>query len=335
MDTGTAAAEWAERARVAARLAEQTDDWDEYGGLLRRAAEDGPGALALGLEAIGSPDPAERELGCRLLGNAADRHDDVKPEAVAALVALAERETDSEVLAALARAVGQTYDQRAVPVLVTLARHPDEDVRCQVATAFSSVATGEPDGPDVRALIVLTRDEDPDVRDWATFTLGFQYEVDTAEIRAALWERTGDEHAGTREEGIRGLARRHDPRAVPLLADLLDDPEGAHVHTFRAAEILGSPELLPYLRNHDADGGAVEDAVRACDPVERGRLEAAGWELLCALDWLRPELRAGLYRPRFEAGLVLGAGEGSYDVTALLRRAGGDPGRAAELAATD
>ncbi|MFI5532128.1 HEAT repeat domain-containing protein [Kitasatospora sp. NPDC051853] len=337
METSTVT-ELVEQARAAARLAEKTDDWDdwnEYRGLLWRAAADGPGALTLGQELTGAQDPGERELGCTLLGYTADRNEEVAPEAAATLVALAERETDGEVRRALVRALGRTHEQCAVPVLVTLARHPDADVRSQVAYVFSEVFTGLPDGPDIRALIGLTRDEDPDVRDRATHTLGFLSEADTAEVRSALWERTDDEYAEARKEGIRGLARRHDPRAVPLMAELLDDPEGVSSLTFRAAGILGAPELLPYLRQYNLKDSDVSDAVEACDPEERARLEAAGWELLHELDRLRPDLRAGLYRPRFEEGLSLVVGEGDYDVAALLRRAGGDPARAAGLADAD
>ncbi|MFJ4736730.1 HEAT repeat domain-containing protein [Streptomyces sp. NPDC088770] len=217
METGTVA-ELVGQALAAARVAVETDDWDEYGTLLWRAAADGEASLPLGLELIGSDDPIERETGCDLLGHTSDQNEVVRAETATTLVALAERETEGRVLWSLARAIERTYDRRAVPVLVALAGHPDAEVRQQVASSFAGVITGLPDGPDIHALITLTHDEDPEVRNWATFTLGFQAEVDSPAIRAALWERTADENADTREEGIHGLARRHDPRAVPLMA---------------------------------------------------------------------------------------------------------------------
>ncbi|MFJ6138626.1 HEAT repeat domain-containing protein [Kitasatospora sp. NPDC092286] len=201
------------------------------------------------------------------------------------------------------------------------------------------MATGLPDGPDIRALITLTRDEDPEVRNRATFTLGFQVEVDSPGIRAALWERTTDEHADTREEGIRGLARRHDRRVVPLLAELLNDPTGVPALTFSAARIMGIPELLPDLLEYEPDGAGVTAVVNACDPVERARLDASAWDLLCALDRLRPDLEASVHMGRFDSGIRLGLGASfgspGYDVEALLRRAGGDLAHAAELVAAD
>ncbi|MFG2848183.1 HEAT repeat domain-containing protein [Kitasatospora sp. NPDC048296] len=331
--------ELVEQALAAARVAEENGDWDEYETILRQAATDGAGALSFGLELVGSDDQAERATGCDLLYHASDQDETVRAEAAEALTALAEREADDGVLWSLARAVERTYDPRAVPVLVALAGHPDADVRQRVAVSFVGVLTGLPDGPDVCALITLTRDECPQVRDWATFTLGFQAEVDTREVRSALWERTTDADPDTRAEGIRGLARRHDPRAVPLLRDLLEDPEGADVLTFSAARILGSSELLSALRNYDPDDTGVTEAVHACDPVHRARQDALAWELVCELHRIRPDLRAGVSMARFDAGLSIGVdtgfGPSDYCLEALLSRADGDPVHAAELVAAD
>ncbi|WP_327678081.1 HEAT repeat domain-containing protein [Kitasatospora sp. NBC_00458] len=337
-DTGAAPA-LVGRVVVAARAAEGSGDRGGYEDLLRQAGGDGAGALAGGLGLLGSADAVERAVGCDLLGAASDRDEEVRAEAATALVGLAEGEADVPVLRALAAALGRTDDRRAVPVLVALAGHADAGVRERVAVALPGAATGDPDGPGVRALVTLTRDPDPEVRNWATFALGFQSEADGPAIRAALWERTGDEYPDAREEGIRGLARRRDPRAVPLLLELLADPEGAHVLTFHAAQVLAAPELLPVLEDYDPDGTGVAEALAACDPVRRERLHADAWELLCALDGLRPDFEAALSASRPEPGLALtlGSDPGSaqYDVGALLRRAGGDPARAARLVVAD
>lgn len=181
--------------------------------------------------------------------------------------------------------------------------------------------------------------EDPGGRGAATGTCGLGLRVAGPGLagRAALRERTTDESAEAREKGIRGLARRHDPRAITPMAELPADPAGAHVLTFGAAAILGSPELLPFLREYGSDDAGVAAAVAACDPVRRARLDAAAWELLCALDRLRPELNAAVYVERFGSGVRLGlgavAGSPGYDVEALIERADGDPARAAGLVA--
>ncbi|MBB4950305.1 hypothetical protein F4556_005840 [Kitasatospora gansuensis] len=291
--------------------------------------------LSTGLELIGSGEPDERRAGCDLLGDAADQHEDLRDGVATALLALAERETEARVLQSLARAIERTYDQRAVPVLVTLARHPDAEVREEVARSFAGVVTGLPDGPEIRALITLTRDEEPEVRNWATFTLGFQAETDSPAIRAALRDRVADGCADVREEGIRGLARRRDPRAVPLLLELLGDPEGAHNLTFDAARLMGAPELLPALLAYDPADPGVAAAVRACDPVQQAQLGSNCWALLSALDQACPEAGVGLSAGRFGPGLSLDIGSLRYDVEALLARAGGDPLRAVDLVLAD
>ncbi|MFE7562163.1 HEAT repeat domain-containing protein [Kitasatospora sp. NPDC057500] len=298
-------------------------------------------ALAHGGELLDSAEAAERAAGCDLLGEAADRDEAVREDAATALLALAGRERDGHVLARLAGALGRTGDGRAVPVLVALAGHPETEVRRQVAEALSldEAATGPSGAPGVRALIGLTRDPDPEVRDWATFTLGFQRDADGPQVRAALWERTADDHRDAREEGVRGLARRRDPRAVPLLVELLADPDGAAVLTFGAAEVLGAPELLPLLEEYDPDDRGVAAALAACDPVRRARLEGDAWTLVCAVERLRPDLAPALWAERCEPGLTLGFGDDPdapcYDVAALLARADGDPERAAELVGSD
>ncbi|MER5366835.1 HEAT repeat domain-containing protein [Streptomyces sp. NPDC002722] len=315
------------------------DDWREYVSLLWRAAADGAAALPLGLELIGSADPIEREAGCDLLRDTGKQHEAVRAGTATALVALAQRETEGRVLRSLARAIEMTYDPRAVPVLVTLAGHPEAEVREEVARSFAEVITGLPDGPDIRTLIGLTQDPDQHVRDWATFTLGVQAEVDSPAIRAALWERTADAHAGTRTEAIRALACRHDPRAVPLLAGLLDNPEGAHVLTFSAAQITDAPEPPPALPEYEPGDDWVTDAVNACNPARRTRLDAWAWELVSTLHRLRPDLDAAVSMERFGWGRSLGVaaafGPSDYDMEALLARADGDPTRAAELVAAD
>jgi HEAT repeat protein len=54
----------------------------------------------------------------------------------------------------------------------------------------------------------LTQDTAPEVRDWATFALGTQIDLDTSEIRDALAARLNDPDEVTRAEAATGLSRR-------------------------------------------------------------------------------------------------------------------------------
>ncbi|MER6398935.1 HEAT repeat domain-containing protein [Kitasatospora sp. NPDC001603] len=332
------------RLMTAARVAQASEaDHDEhaYWALVWEEAQEGNGETALrcGSGLLGSTDVLERKVGCNLVGSAADTHEALRGEAATALLALAEVETENSVLSSLVCALARAQDRRAVPVLVGLSRHEDADLRRLVASEFTSVTSGLSDGPDVRALIRLTRDQDPEVRHWAAFTLGFQLEQDTAAIRDALWTCATDECGEVREEGARGLARRHDPRAVPLIARLLEADDWSHSFTLHAAEILGVPELLPALAACDPSP-ETDRAVAACDPVRRARLEDDAWTVVTELERLRPGIGAALSSPRYESvhGMRLThreTADAGYEVAALLSRADGDPVRAAGLVVAD
>src|SRR5262249_22764338 len=147
---------------------------------------------------------------------------------------------------AVARALGRTGSHDAIEPLITYATHRDRYVRREAANALSQAMWADTDDVGVEALIKLTSDEDGEVRNRATFALGWQLAVDSHEVREALWQRLSDPYDEARAEGIRGLARRRDKRAIPYVADLLAAGE-AHLFTFDAAGFLGAPELVPLL----------------------------------------------------------------------------------------
>jgi HEAT repeat protein len=63
------------------------------------------------------------------------------------------------------------------------------------------------------------------VRDWATFGLGVLGDLDSEEIRDALWQRMKDPNRDVREESLVGLGKRKDQRALPALIAELNQPE--------------------------------------------------------------------------------------------------------------
>jgi hypothetical protein len=125
------------------------------------------------------------------------------------LIALAAVEEDEDVLLSLGRAFGNLDDPRAIPTLLGLKDHPDEDVRWGVVQGLLHLK----DERAVAALIELSTDEDGDVRDWATFGLATLIEIDTPEVRAALYARLDDPAAC--DEAVHGLVER----------GLMDDPD--------------------------------------------------------------------------------------------------------------
>ena len=249
------------------RVVTTDEEYEAVWPLLSQMAEDVPAAIRVGTAMLSRPDPIERATGCQLLGNVvAVNSGDVKTAVMDALLAFADTEHDEDVQWSMLRALDGAWDPRALPVLLRFIGHADSDLRRAAACGiFASMSDGEPDPAGLRALIDLTRDADPEVRNWATFGLGAILDADSPEIRAALWERVGDDHVEAREEGICGLARRRDPRSVELVAELLANEAGARLIVFEAAELLGAPELLPYLAEYEPDSPGVAAAARACE----------------------------------------------------------------------
>ncbi|MFG1883984.1 HEAT repeat domain-containing protein [Micromonospora sp. NPDC049102] len=314
-----------------------SDDWSE---LLRHAAGAGPVAVRLAVGQLADPDRVVRAAACDLLGSASAVHgDDLRVDAATALISLAATETDPEVHWSIARALGATCDPHALPTLVSLASSTDSDVRFQVALAVPAVLDDPPAEAGEAVLIDLSADADARVREWATFGLGWVSTADGNAVRRALWDRTRDVDPEVRAEGARGLARRRDTRALPLVRELLAQDE-VHPFTIWAAAYLGDPSLLPLLKGFDPDADHVADALRECDPPRRDRRNDLAWQLLLAVHRRQPDWAVSVAGERCDLDLQLDITDGAdrsgyWCVDGLLRRAGDDPERAAEEAIAD
>jgi len=232
-----------ERAAIVAQLHARTD----------RATFDAACALTR------SGSGAERELGLDVLGQfgyPAGRPylDDTMPVVLACC-----DDDQPEVLAAAITAVGHLADTRGLPAVLAQVAHPSQEVRFAVAVALPLVAGDPADIAAADALIRLSRDPDPEVRDWATMGLGEPFDADTPQIRDALAERLADTEGDIAGEALLGLAQRKDPRAMaPLLGWLNGDDPGNLI--VEAAAALGVAEALPALLRLKAAGWQDDDA---------------------------------------------------------------------------
>jgi len=134
--------------------------------------------------------------------------------------------------------------QRVVGIrkVYVLASHPSARVRLGVVNVLANVQTCQ----SLRTLITLTRDANPRVRDWATFSVGELRSEDSPTVRTALAERLEDEDGDTFCEAVYGLAKRRDPRAFELLRDEFESDDPGSL-LFRAASVLKDARLLPHL----------------------------------------------------------------------------------------
>ena len=87
-----------------------------------------------------------------------------------------------------------------------IARHAsDPDPELRRAVVFALMHRTE---PEARLLLIeLSTDAEPDIRDWATFSLGLGDDIHAPHIRAALIARLDDPDEDTRAEAVAALER--------------------------------------------------------------------------------------------------------------------------------
>lgn len=254
------------------RQALQDDDdndevWDAISLLHRRGSE----AIWHRAAAMTrSEHPLERRRGFDILAQLGVPDRERPEETLALIVDALEHEQDPAVLASAAVAVTHRSDERAAVALARHRGHPDARVRHGVVVGLLTMTAPAA----IEAIVELSRDSDADVRDWATFALGSQIDVDTPEVREALRNRTNDPDDETRCEALCGLARRRDASVVAQLSEEIGRGNPG-VFLLEAAQELAHPDLLPALIDlrDRTDGGAfgdgerrqLEHAIAACE----------------------------------------------------------------------
>lgn len=268
-----------EEAAAAAGCRDSADDvlsdayWDPV-RILHCRADDC--VMAAAAKLLSSEVSAERILAADILAQVAFGNEARRLEAADALGPAFEKETDCDVLDAMACAFGHIGDERCVPCLVELSSHSDESLRHAVVLGLP----GQDDPGAVSALIKLCSDPDDAVSDWATFGLGSQTEVDTPELRSALVARLHDMDHEARLEALVGPARRGDARIVPVLlkelgtcaTELLQD---WHLNLIEEA---AKPAIQAALMNPDRNWCLLLEKLKAlgmADAVELQRVLAA------------------------------------------------------------
>jgi HEAT repeat protein len=165
-----------------------------------------------------SRDPLVRARGIDVLaqiGKAADHPCNSFPDesfSVVSSVLCDEREIQP--LDSAIAALGHIDNPAAIPLIIHHQSHPDSNVRFSVACALGSFPN---DPRSAECLLLLMKDEDEEVRDWATFGLGVLGDMDSVEIRNALFERLSDSNEDVREEAMAGLGKRRDQRVLLFL----------------------------------------------------------------------------------------------------------------------
>jgi HEAT repeat protein len=257
--------------RVEAALASFDEDcrWELIGGIVGECPDD---VLEIGRRLLRDESARGRTLGADILGRLVGIDPGARPVVLTALRDALPGETDPSAQASMVAALGHVGSVEALYGIVGLAGSADAGVRLAVAFAVATLSP-QPLSRDVRfALIKLSGDAEPEVRDWATFGLGTLSSDDGPDVRAALLARTEDPQHTTRAEALFGLAVRRDPRAVPHLIRALESPTVVGLELDAAAEAR-DPRLLPALwalwRAGLADAVRVRRAIDRCSGEDR------------------------------------------------------------------
>ena len=210
-----------------------------------------PGIFDRVTELANSPEEKAREIAATLLGQngVPEKERALVAECLDLLLLMLGRETSILVLESIVYALGHYHSPRSIGPLVTLANHPEADVRYALVHSLC----GDDDDLAIRTLIGLTTDLDSGVRDWSTFALGTRIERDTPEIRDALLARVNDPDDDTRCEAYVGLAQRGDPRVV---APFLDELNSTATETLQDWSLVG--ETADFIADHATRTGDLQ-----------------------------------------------------------------------------
>lgn len=158
----------------------------------------------------------ERRLGADAIGQLGIP-DRTNPEQCKSILrGMLTADENAEVLRAVLVAISHQNDIDAIPLVIRFSTHPDSEVRHAVVLALS-IHNGHEVPQAIETLIQQSNDSCEHVRDWATFALGTQIEIDTKQIRDALADRLSDPDFDTRGEALFGLAQRNDLRVIAAL----------------------------------------------------------------------------------------------------------------------
>jgi HEAT repeat protein len=321
------------------------DDDDEYWTIVHELHRRGTRQIfdqAAGL--ILSEDAPVRGVACDVLSQLGfETGQPFAAETVPLLARVCSEEISPSVIGSAITAMGHLRRPEALPYVVPHAQHADPKVRLAVACALPSLTDWEwvdQAHPAVTTLMQLTSDEDAHVRDWATFGLGTQVNVDGAEVRQCLLARVDGPHDDTRAEAIAGLTRRHAPGVERYIRDALCADSVGRM-AVESAGWLGDPSLAEPLAQladwWDVDVELLQEAQRRCDPTRsdeeltlmRALLDAAersGISLIFSTELLsEPEVTV----------IADGSDDNGYSMDALMRRAGASVDTAAQLIRDD
>lgn len=217
----------------------KTNYWAYIRTLRTRATED---VYSIANELVQSSDKKSRIIGVNILAQfgVPRKH---KKQILSIYFKLLKEETDIYVVSAVLHGIGHNIDslsERRIDTICRYHSHRSVTVRFGLTLALCGVSNSNA----IDTLILLSRDKDKDVRDWATFGIGSNTDADSQAIRAALWARITDTDTNTRQEAIIGLAIRKDQRVKEFLIEELDKADEWSSSILEAIESFNDKDFI-------------------------------------------------------------------------------------------
>ena len=233
--------------------------------------------FSLGVKYTESQDFIDRIVGADILGQLGWMDQTFREESVDVLIPMLNDE-EATVVHAACCALGHRHHLKAVPCMINLAQSSVALIRLGVAQGLLGFESEDA----INTLIVLSKDPDTDVRNWAMFGLATQIETDTSNIREALFAAASDVDFEVRGEAFVGLAIRKDLRVIDLLLEEWKNFSGVSILSLEAAQEIASPrlysQLSSFVQTLDCeDDAAFEEqlykALEACRPKLKSVME--------------------------------------------------------------
>lgn len=167
-------------------------------------------------------------------------------EIVEICFSLLEKEQTPKVLESILFAISHNNEILRNDHILTLTKLKTHSY-CIVRYGLVQALSGLEQKDAIETLIELSTDKDPDIRNWATFSLGTQIETNNDSITKILWERMKDSSEMVRFEAIAGLVKRKDKRIKNILIQELkniDDNGSLILESIEEFEDFDFIELL-------------------------------------------------------------------------------------------
>lgn len=164
---------------------------------------------------------------------------------------LLKKETDKYIISSIFYGIGHNNEDlttKQIDLICSFKNNKSSRVRYSLV--FALTTKEEPKA--IRTLIELSKDRDYEIRDWATFGLGSQIEIDNEAIRNALWKRVNDKYEAPRFEAIAGLAKRKDERVKAVLIRELENIDEFGSLILESIEDLNDKDFIPLLQKQIA-----------------------------------------------------------------------------------